>query len=110
MKILAIDTSSGSMSVSAEHDGCFCTFCISAGMKQSEKLVPVIEYVLAEAGIRPAELDLCAVSEGPGSFTGLRLGYAAVKALSFYSGCPVYAVSALSAWVRPYRQWPGPNS
>jgi tRNA threonylcarbamoyladenosine biosynthesis protein TsaB len=107
MKILAIDTSSAAMSVSAENDGCFCTLCINAGMKQSEKLIPAIEYVLGEAGITPAELDLCGVSEGPGSFTGLRLGYSAVKALSLYSGCPVYAIPTLSAWAYSYRQWPG---
>ncbi|MDR2898181.1 MAG: tRNA (adenosine(37)-N6)-threonylcarbamoyltransferase complex dimerization subunit type 1 TsaB [Spirochaetaceae bacterium] len=107
MKVLAVDTSSAVMSISAENDGLFCTLCINAGMRQSEKLVPAIEYVLGEVGITPAELELCAVSEGPGSFTGLRLGYSAVKALSLYSGCPVYAVPTLSAWAYSYRQWPG---
>ncbi|UCE87015.1 MAG: tRNA (adenosine(37)-N6)-threonylcarbamoyltransferase complex dimerization subunit type 1 TsaB, partial [Deltaproteobacteria bacterium] len=60
-------------------------------------LLPALEAVLARAGCRAAELDAFAISIGPGSFTGLRVGLATVKGLAFGSGRPVVPVSTLAA-------------
>ncbi len=64
---------------------------------QSEQLLPAVDRALREAGVRVAALDAFAVSIGPGSFTGLRVGIATARGLAFGSGRPVAAVSTLAA-------------
>jgi tRNA threonylcarbamoyladenosine biosynthesis protein TsaB len=63
----------------------------------SERLLPAVDRVLALAGTALDEVDAFAVSIGPGSFTGLRVGLATVKAFAFGSGRPVAAVPTLAA-------------
>jgi tRNA threonylcarbamoyladenosine biosynthesis protein TsaB len=64
----------------------------------SERLLPLIDELLAGAGARLAEIDAFAISIGPGSFTGLRIGLATVKAFAFGAAArPVAAVSTLAA-------------
>jgi tRNA threonylcarbamoyladenosine biosynthesis protein TsaB len=63
----------------------------------SERLLPLIDALLARAGAGLAEVGAFAVSVGPGSFTGLRVGIATVKGLAFESGRPVAAVPTLAA-------------
>ncbi len=63
----------------------------------SEQLVPMIGEVLAAAGIGVGGLDVIAVSIGPGSFTGLRIGLSVAKGLSTASGVPLAAVPTLEA-------------
>lgn len=59
----------------------------------AERLVPMIQEVMAEAGAGFAELDAIAVTCGPGGFTGLRIGLATARGLSLASGKPVIGVS-----------------
>ena len=66
----------------------------------AESLLPAVDELLAQAGKRAADLEAFAVSIGPGSFTGLRVGIATVKGLAFGSGRPVAAVSSLAALAR----------
>ena len=54
----------------------------------SAELIPAIQTVLDQAGLDLAALDAIAVSLGPGSFTGVRVGLSAVKGLSLAGGCP----------------------
>ncbi len=63
----------------------------------SEVLMPAIETALKLAGLKVDDLDGFAVSIGPGSFTGLRIGLATVKGLCFATGKPLAAVSSLDA-------------
>jgi tRNA threonylcarbamoyladenosine biosynthesis protein TsaB len=63
----------------------------------SERLLPMVDALLADAGARLADVEAFAVSIGPGSFTGLRIGLATVKAFAFRDGRPVAAVSTLAA-------------
>lgn len=59
---------------------------------QSEALLPMIQDVLAEAAITAADLDLIAVTRGPGAFTGLRIGLATARAMALAAGLPCLGV------------------
>ncbi len=61
----------------------------------SERLLPALETLLGAAGLEPASLAAIAVSIGPGSFTGLRIGVAAAKGLAFSLDIPLYGLSPL---------------
>ncbi len=63
---------------------------------QAERLTPMIETVMAEAGLAFAALDRIAVSIGPGTFTGARISVAAARALSFATGAALVAYSSLN--------------
>jgi tRNA threonylcarbamoyladenosine biosynthesis protein TsaB len=63
----------------------------------SEKLVPMIEEILKSNEVKTSELDLIAVSNGPGSFTGLRIGMTAAKGIAFASTLPIIPVPTLDA-------------
>lgn len=98
MNILAFDTSGESSSVaflSDETIGVEC--CLNRGGRHEETLLLTIQDVLVRAGITMGEIDLFAVTVGPGSFTGLRVGLSTVKGLAFAAGKPVAGVSALEA-------------
>ncbi len=107
MKALAVDTSSSCVSFAVKNDSIYANLVLEAGMKQSEKLLPAVDTVLSQAGVKPEELDFTVLCKGPGSFTGLRLGFAVLKALQLTCGCPVYGVPTLTAYAYPFSQWPG---
>lgn len=64
---------------------------------QAERLVPMIDSVMAEAGLRYGDLDAVAVTTGPGGFTGVRLGLATARGLALALGVPVIGVTSLQA-------------
>lgn len=63
----------------------------------SERILPAAEWLLKELGFLPRELAAVAVSQGPGSFTGLRAGIAAAKGLAFSLAVPLFGVPTLEA-------------
>lgn len=63
----------------------------------SQKIMPMIEFMLKEAEIELSDIDCFAAAVGPGSFTGVRIGVATVKALAHMTGKPCVAVSTLHA-------------
>lgn len=71
--------------------------CAPPGRTGAESLLPCIDAALREAGVALAALGAFAVSVGPGSFTGLRVGIATVKGLAFGDARPVLAVPTLAA-------------
>jgi tRNA threonylcarbamoyladenosine biosynthesis protein TsaB len=98
MKILAIDTSQKTVSVAILADGVLrADIFINSGRHHSEILLPAIEQVLSLAGLRLDEMNLFALTIGPGSFTGLRIGAATIKGLVLSTGKPVVGVSTLDA-------------
>jgi tRNA threonylcarbamoyladenosine biosynthesis protein TsaB len=98
MKMLAIDTSSLTASA-ALTDGDTVVFggSLENGFTHSRSLMPLVESAMNLAGWRPEELEGLAVTAGPGSFTGLRIGVAAVKGMALTLDVPVAAVSTLHA-------------
>lgn len=102
MKGLALDSSVTKISVAAKNDDYTVTATYDIGMKQSETLLPAISYVLEKAGMTASDIEYTAICQGPGSFTGLRLGYAAVKAFECANKAPIYGISTLKANAYPY--------
>ena len=107
MKALAIDSAVTCISLAACTQQKKASVTLDIGMRQSEKLIPAIEYVLEQVELETSQLDFIALSGGPGSFTGLRLGFAAAKGLQLSTGCPVYSIPTLKAQAEPYSSWPG---
>jgi len=98
MKAIAIDCAVSKITLSAKNDDYIVSLVLDIGMKQSEALVPAIDYVLNRAELKASELDYAAITIGPGSFTGLRLGLSAVKAIELAYKIPVYGISSLKAY------------
>lgn len=105
MKGLAVDSSVTKITIAAKNDDHTVTASYDIGMKQSETLLPAIDYVMEKAGLVPSDLDYTCICRGPGSFTGLRLGFAAVKAFKTANKTPLYGVSTLKANAYAYENF-----
>ena len=95
MKALVIDCAVSKISLAAKNEDKVCVTSYDIGMKQSEILVSAIDYVLSSVELKTNELDYTAITIGPGSFTGLRLGISALKAIQLAYNVPVYGISTL---------------
>lgn len=102
MKILGIDTSGSALSV-AVTDGArlLAEYWIERGLTHSQQLMPAVDRVLGELQMTPRDMDAFACAKGPGSFTGLRIGVATVKALAFATQKPAVGVNTLEALCYP---------
>lgn len=94
--ILNIETSSKICSVALTKDGCV-EFQLedNEGMRHAEKLAPFVERCMDELHRKEESLDAVAVSMGPGSYTGLRIGLSLAKGLAFGKGVPLIGISTL---------------
>ena len=98
MKLLAVETSAVSASCCVTEDGRMLSqAAVNARLTHSQTLMPMIDSVLRCAALTFDDIDRCAVAVGPGSFTGIRIGVAAVKGLAFPRSLPCAAVSTLEA-------------
>jgi tRNA threonylcarbamoyladenosine biosynthesis protein TsaB len=96
MKVLGIDTATSCGAVGLIDDGqVLCDTFLNIPVTHSERLLGVIEFVLRETRCSIRDVDGWAVSLGPGSFTGLRIGVSTVKGLVFATGKPVAGVATL---------------
>ena len=102
MKALAIDCACSRLTVAAKNEDKTCTAIYDIGMRQSETLVPSLDYIMEKCGLEKGQLDYTTLTVGPGSFTGLRLGISALKAIECAFGTPVYGISSLEAYAFPY--------
>lgn len=101
MTVLGIDTSSARCAVAVAIDGRIAARRSSdAPRAHSETLLGMIDECLAEAGCGSAGADGVAVAAGPGSFTGLRIGFSTAKGICAASGCLFAPVPTFEAWVR----------
>ena len=104
MNILAVDTGGKTAGVALlQDDRLLYEVYLDGGMTHSETLMPMIDTCLKLCGLTCADIDLYAVNAGPGSFTGLRIGLAAVKGLAFPRETLCAPVSTLEALPTPAR-------
>lgn len=102
MNILAVDTATGSCSVAFIKDRrLIAEEVYTAGKTHSRHLMAIIDHILARCESTPADLDGIAVTRGPGTFTGLRIGLSTVKGLATAIAKPVVGVSSLAALAWP---------
>lgn len=98
MKILAVETSATSASCAVYEDGkLLAEFFTDVKLTHSQTVMPMTQSLLECAKIKLSDIDLFAAAYGPGSFTGLRIGIAAVKGLAFGQNKPCIGISTLEA-------------
>lgn len=98
MKVLAIETSTMAGSVALlDGEELVSEYLLNIKMTHSERLLLAIDHILRDAKIPISEVDGFAISIGPGSFTGLRIGTSTVKGLAFAANKPVVGVPTLDA-------------
>lgn len=97
--ILNIETATKNCSVALAKEGktIFCKEIAEEGYSHAERLHVFIEEIIKEAGIALKDLSAIAVSQGPGSYTGLRIGVSAAKGLCYALDIPLIAVDTLQA-------------
>jgi tRNA threonylcarbamoyladenosine biosynthesis protein TsaB len=100
--ILSIETSSETCSVALRVRGEVRERFERAPMRHAERVLPMVEELMAEAGIALRQLDALAFGRGPGSFTGLRIGIGIVQGLAWGAERPVVPVSSLAAVAQTY--------
>lgn len=98
MKILALDsTATTATAALCADEALIGLYTLNSGNTQSETLLPMIESLLRVSGWQVSDIDMFACAQGPGSFTGVRIGAATIKGLAFDSGKPCIGVSTLEA-------------
>jgi tRNA threonylcarbamoyladenosine biosynthesis protein TsaB len=97
MRILAVDTATEVCGVAVWEDGRVAAeVCADQGVTHARVLVEAIRSVLDTCGLHPADLDAFVATQGPGSFTGLRIGISTVKGMAAAVSKPLVGVSTLS--------------
>ncbi|MBE6732608.1 MAG: tRNA (adenosine(37)-N6)-threonylcarbamoyltransferase complex dimerization subunit type 1 TsaB [Ruminococcaceae bacterium] len=103
MKILSVECSASPASACVIDDSkVLSSAFVNVKMTHSQTLLPMVKQSLDSAKLTVNDIDMIAVSAGPGSFTGIRIGIAAVKGLAMKNNIPCVAVSTLSAMAEIY--------
>ncbi|MDE2058430.1 MAG: tRNA (adenosine(37)-N6)-threonylcarbamoyltransferase complex dimerization subunit type 1 TsaB [candidate division NC10 bacterium] len=105
MLVMGIETSTVQGGVAlVSGQGVFCEYTLNVKATYSERLLPLIDRALQDAGITMGQVEGLAVAVGPGSFTGLRIGLSTAKGLAVAGGQPLVGVSTLEAmaWTLPF--------
>ncbi len=97
MKLLALDTATEACSVALNLDGEVIEKFEVIPRRHSRELLPMVERLLAHAGMSLKEMDALAFGRGPGAFTGLRVATSMVQGLAFAVDLPVIGISTLAA-------------
>ncbi|MFC6654757.1 tRNA (adenosine(37)-N6)-threonylcarbamoyltransferase complex dimerization subunit type 1 TsaB [Roseibium salinum] len=104
MRVLAIDTALANCAAAVLDDGadtaCFVACGEEIGRGHAERLMEMIGEVMAETSTAFSDLDRVAVTVGPGSFTGLRVGLAVARGFGLVLGTPVVGITTLAAIAR----------
>lgn len=98
MKILSLDSSAKTASVAVTDGVNLISECfVNAGLTHSRTLMPMVDNALRQANMSINDIDAFCVNAGPGSFTGIRIGVAAVKGLALVENKPCAGVSTLES-------------
>ena len=98
MKILSVDSSAKTASVAVTDGETLLSECfVNAGLTHSRTLMPMVDNALRQADLKIEDIDAFCVNAGPGSFTGIRIGVAAVKGLALANGKLCSGISTLEA-------------
>ncbi|MEG2104458.1 MAG: tRNA (adenosine(37)-N6)-threonylcarbamoyltransferase complex dimerization subunit type 1 TsaB [Oscillospiraceae bacterium] len=98
MRILGFESSAKAASIAiCDEAGLVAQYFQNSGLTHSRTLLPMAENMLKNLDLSLADIDLIAVAQGPGSFTGVRIGVSTVKGLAWASEKPVCGVSTLAA-------------
>lgn len=98
MMILGLESSAKAASVALSRDGALTALSLQlSGLTHSRTLLPMAEDLLKNSGLSLRDVDAVAVTQGPGSFTGIRIGVSAVKGLCWGAEKPAIGVSTLEA-------------
>ncbi|WP_421789502.1 tRNA (adenosine(37)-N6)-threonylcarbamoyltransferase complex dimerization subunit type 1 TsaB [Hyphobacterium sp.] len=108
MRLLVMDTTGFACSAALRVPG-RTDLCVSEDMArgQAERLAPMVQEILAEAGLKPGDLDRIGVTTGPGSFAGTRVGVAFARGLSLAADADCVGISNLHWWAQSIA--PGPD-
>jgi tRNA threonylcarbamoyladenosine biosynthesis protein TsaB len=98
MYVLGVETATlaGSVAVAGE-EGLMGEYTLNVSLTHSERLLPAIDQLLQGLALPFSDIDVLAISLGPGSFTGIRIGVSTIKGLSFASEKPVVSIPTLDA-------------
>jgi tRNA threonylcarbamoyladenosine biosynthesis protein TsaB len=105
MRVLAIDTALAACSAAVldtDYGGIVASESLPMLRGHAEALMPLLQRVMRQAGFGFADIDRIAVTTGPGSFTGLRVGIAAARGLALAAEKPAVGLSTLSAYAAPH--------
>ncbi|MFZ3352360.1 MAG: tRNA (adenosine(37)-N6)-threonylcarbamoyltransferase complex dimerization subunit type 1 TsaB [Xanthobacteraceae bacterium] len=105
MRVLAIDTALGACSAAVldtVFGGVIASESLPMVRGHAEALIPLIARVMARAELSMFDIDRVAVTTGPGSFTGLRVGISAARGIALAADKPAFGVSTLSAYAAPH--------
>jgi len=106
MLILAADTSLPILSVALLRDNALLgATALEGRSSRNEKLLPAIDWLLSESGFSSHHVELFAVTRGPGSFTGVRIGLATIQGMALALGKPVCAMSTHEAIAPERGKW-----
>ena len=102
MKILALDTATDACSAALFLNGEIREEFAVTPREHTKLILPMIDKLLAEAGLKPMQLDAIALSRGPGSFTGVRIATGVAHGIAFGADLPVALVSTLGALAQDF--------
>jgi tRNA threonylcarbamoyladenosine biosynthesis protein TsaB len=107
VNILALDTAAAVCSIALSSGKENWYFEIDAGQRHSELLMEAVDMLMKIAGMAAGDLDAVACMKGPGSFTGLRIGFSAAKGLCLSLGIPLITIPTLDCIAFSSRVWQG---
>lgn len=97
----------GGIAVADDNSGLIAEVRLNVRSTHSERLMSTIDYVFKQSGLTVSDIDVFAISIGPGSFTGLRIGLSTIKGFSYSTGKPIVSVPTLEAfaWNFPFSRF-----
>lgn len=106
MKVLAIDTSNYVLGIAIiDEEKVIGEYITNVKVNHSIRVMPAIENLLKDCGVKPAELTKIVVAQGPGSYTGVRIGVTIAKTLAWTLNIPLVGVSSLAIIAAPLARY-----